>query len=227
MAYQVKVLYDFDAVGEGELSVKAGDIVTVTSADVGQGWLLGIGVDGREGIVPESYVEQIPVAMYAPLGRQVSKNDVFDDDFESDNEDEVEEPRGTPPAVKNLRAESESPTVSRPNSHESGGFSVGKFTHPFGKTDKVSDYLMGAIDEAATLGKDAIYIHEPYAGNFQWQVSEEPITCKIGAPRKSSKFGGMKTFIAYPVTSSISNIQVSRRYKHFDWLHERLVLAKC
>jgi len=32
----------------------------------------------------------------------------------------------------------------------------------------------------------------------------------------------MKTFIAYPVTSSISNIQVSRRYKHFDWLHERL-----
>jgi sorting nexin-9/18/33 len=33
------------------------------------------------------------------------------------------------------------------------------------------------------------------------------------------KFGVIKTFIAYQVTPSFSNIQVSRRYKHFDWLH--------
>ena len=32
----------------------------------------------------------------------------------------------------------------------------------------------------------------------------------------------MKSYIQYPVTPSFSNIQVSRRYKHFDWLHERL-----
>ena len=55
-----------------------------------------------------------------------------------------------------------------------------------------------------------------------WQQSETPFTCSIGAPKKGSKFGGMKSFIAYQVTPSFSNIQVSRRYKHFDWLYERL-----
>lgn len=30
------------------------------------------------------------------------------------------------------------------------------------------------------------------------------------------------SYIAYQLTPSFNNIQVSRRYKHFDWLHERL-----
>ncbi|ELT97665.1 hypothetical protein CAPTEDRAFT_156173 [Capitella teleta] len=33
----------------------------------------------------------------------------------------------------------------------------------------------------------------------------------------------MKSFIAYQLTPTFSNIQVSRRYKHFDWLHKQLV----
>ena len=32
----------------------------------------------------------------------------------------------------------------------------------------------------------------------------------------------MKSYIQYPVTPTFSGIMVSRRYKHFDWLHERL-----
>jgi sorting nexin-9/18/33 len=38
---------------------------------------------------------------------------------------------------------------------------------------------------------------------------------------------GLKSFIAYQLTPSLNNIQVSRRYKHFDWLHERLVEKFC
>lgn len=34
--------------------------------------------------------------------------------------------------------------------------------------------------------------------------------------------GGLKSFIAYTLTPSFSNVEVSRRYKHFDWLHNRL-----
>lgn len=34
--------------------------------------------------------------------------------------------------------------------------------------------------------------------------------------------GGLKSFIAYSLTPSFSNVEVSRRYKHFDWLHDRL-----
>ena len=67
----------------------------------------------------------------------------------------------------------------------------------------------------------------------------------MASPKKESKLKGLKSFIAYQLTPSVSflydflkgdfipqlknmylqfnNIQVSRRYKHFDWLHERLV----
>ena len=32
----------------------------------------------------------------------------------------------------------------------------------------------------------------------------------------------MKSYVLYPITPTFSNIKVHRRYKHFDWLHERL-----
>lgn len=37
----------------------------------------------------------------------------------------------------------------------------------------------------------------------------------------------MKSFIAYQLTPSFNNIAVSRRYKHFDWLHVRLLEKFC
>ena len=61
MTFQAKVLYDFEAVGEGELSVRVGDIVTITDPGVGQGWWFGVGVDGKEGVVPEAYVEKLDI----------------------------------------------------------------------------------------------------------------------------------------------------------------------
>lgn len=94
----------------------------------------------------------------------------------------------------------------------------------WGKTGEVSDFLTGVTDSAATLGSEAVLVTEAPQGGYQWQGKFGPFTCTIGTPKKSSKFGGMKSFIAYQVTPSFSNIQVSRRYKHFDWLHERLSL---
>lgn len=47
-------------------------------------------------------------------------------------------------------------------------------------------------------------------------------TVLVTSPKKESKLKGLKSFIAYQLTPSFNNIQVSRRYKHFDWLHERL-----
>lgn len=44
----------------------------------------------------------------------------------------------------------------------------------------------------------------------------------VDKPKKESKLKGLKSFIAYSLTSSLTGIQVSRRYKHFDWLHEQL-----
>lgn len=48
-------------------------------------------------------------------------------------------------------------------------------------------------------------------------------TVSIASPKTESKFGGIKTFTAYQLTPSNTNIVVSRRYKQFDWLHLRLV----
>ena len=60
-AERFRVLFDFDAVEAGELSVKVGDIVEVTDHTAAQdGWVLATTADGaRKGFLPEDYVELI------------------------------------------------------------------------------------------------------------------------------------------------------------------------
>lgn len=56
---------------------------------------------------------------------------------------------------------------------------------------------------------------------YFWQPITQTYTVKVASPKKETKFKGMKSFIAYQLTPSFNNISVSRRYKHFDWLHNR------
>lgn len=44
---KAKVLYDFEAQAPGEISIREGDTVTVTSRDVGEGWCEGINAKGE------------------------------------------------------------------------------------------------------------------------------------------------------------------------------------
>ena len=56
--FQVQALYDFDAQpGTGELSINAGEVLTVTRTDVGEGWWEGLNSKGDSGLFPEAYVE--------------------------------------------------------------------------------------------------------------------------------------------------------------------------
>uniref|UniRef100_A0A1I7RHC7 Sorting nexin n=1 Tax=Bursaphelenchus xylophilus TaxID=6326 RepID=A0A1I7RHC7_BURXY len=59
-------------------------------------------------------------------------------------------------------------------------------------------------------------------GHIRWAPARQNYQCTVDKPKKESKLKGLKSFIAYSMTSSLTNIQVSRRYKHFDWLHEQL-----
>ena len=59
MSYEARVIYDFDSVSSEELGVKEGDIVTVVDAGIGQGWVMARARDGREGVVPEAYLERV------------------------------------------------------------------------------------------------------------------------------------------------------------------------
>lgn len=60
-----------------------------------------------------------------------------------------------------------------------------------------------------------------------WKPMRDTYTVSVDSPKKEKKFNGLKSFIAYQLTPSINNIPVARRYKHFDWLHERLVEKFC
>lgn len=53
----MQALWDFDGSGSSGLSFKAGDILTVTSKDMGDWW--DAELDGQTGIIPSTFVEEI------------------------------------------------------------------------------------------------------------------------------------------------------------------------
>uniref|UniRef100_A0A1I8BZF8 PX domain-containing protein n=1 Tax=Meloidogyne hapla TaxID=6305 RepID=A0A1I8BZF8_MELHA len=59
-------------------------------------------------------------------------------------------------------------------------------------------------------------------GEIMWNNQSPHYTCMVTKPKKETKLKGLKSFIAYSLTCSTTGIQVSRRYKQFDWLHLQL-----
>lgn len=59
-------------------------------------------------------------------------------------------------------------------------------------------------------------------GRYRWLDNQHPYICQLASPKKETKLHGLKSYIAYQLTPSFNSIQVSRRYKHFDWLQARL-----
>ena len=55
-----------------------------------------------------------------------------------------------------------------------------------------------------------------------WEPNADPYSIDIRDPEKKSKFKGIKKFTAYHIIPSSTGRGVSRRYKHYTWLHERL-----
>ncbi|CAH0397598.1 unnamed protein product [Chilo suppressalis] len=92
----------------------------------------------------------------------------------------------------------------------------------FAPSSKVSgeSYLLGTLN-VDVPDSDKVYIVQDEEG-YVWSPLSHPYSVTVASPKKESKFKGIKSFIAYQLTPSFNNIQVSRRYKHFDWLHERL-----
>lgn len=89
--FKVKVLYDFQ--GEGgtaEMNIVAGETLTVTRTDVGEGWWEGFNSSGQSGLFPEAYVERIsgsdPPSIPAPVLPPQNNwgDDEEDDDWDDD-----------------------------------------------------------------------------------------------------------------------------------------------
>ena len=57
---QVQVLYDFEAQpGTSELNVFAGQVLTITRQDIGEGWWEGRNDKGEVGLFPAAYVQEL------------------------------------------------------------------------------------------------------------------------------------------------------------------------
>lgn len=253
--FQAKALYDFN--GEpntAEMSISAGELLTVTRTDIGEGWWEGLNAQGKSGLFPEAYVEKVannfgPPPIPAPVlqpqnysndwgdatapNQSSQDNDGWDDDWDEDPYSEI---------PQNSRAAQEQIYANDPNRNQ--------FAR--GDPDSISEISFG-VDNKGTITKKSFNRFSTFVksggesyilGTLRVNVEEgqkimlvkiddgicnwPPIppanqyTVLVTAPKKESKLKGLKSFIAYQLTPSFNNIQVSRRYKHFDWLHERL-----
>ncbi|XP_074547308.1 sorting nexin-18-like [Halichoeres trimaculatus] len=153
-------------------------------------------------------------------------DDDWDDDWD-DSSPATEAPQGyssTPPlypVTSSLPGRRESTQLHQHHAKSSG--TVGRNLNRFSTFVKSGGeaFLLG---EASAFVKDGDKIcvvmgkHGP-----EWQEDPYPFTCTIDDPTKQTKFKGMKSYMSYGLTPTHTNIQVNRRYKHFDWLYARLV----
>ncbi|XP_077978422.1 sorting nexin-33-like isoform X2 [Glandiceps talaboti] len=243
-----KAIYDFDGdVDHGELTIYENDILTVTSQDVGEGWWEGTNSRGQTGLFPEAYVELIneagppafapPMPTFAPPAPQTYQSSApaaynpappstdFDGGTADDDWDDWDDDSSS---YSDSRQQS---TVGSPTEHDTNHFASRKGTstiktkgfNRFSTFVKLGGeaYILGNAKAEVPHGEE-IRIVDKGEGP-RWEDNPNTFTCSIANPKKESKFKGVKSYIAYQVTPSHTHIQVSRRYKHFDWLYSRLV----
>ncbi|XP_020816768.1 sorting nexin lst-4 [Drosophila serrata] len=271
MTSYVRAMYDFSGEpGSSELSIAAGDVLSVTRSDVGEGWWEGKNARGQIGLFPAAYVEVMsaaeaqklnasgaaavpqvpdpfaspPLPRYDQTADDDGSNWDDEDDWSDDNETYSEIGPGQKNAGQTARASGMSHSTSdydnkhlpiAPNNDDaqslasvSGAGASG--TVKKGMFAKSSDsYILGLSSTKEKIPEcELAYITQVEdLPIYQWTQNHSPYSVVVASPKKESKFKGMKTFIAYQLTPSFNNISVSRRYKHFDWLHERLVDKFC
>ncbi|CAH1100608.1 unnamed protein product [Psylliodes chrysocephalus] len=239
--FKVKVLYDFQ--GEGgtaEMNIVAGETLTVTRTDVGEGWWEGFNSSGQSGLFPEAYVERIsgsdPPSIPAPV--LPPQNNWGDDEEDDDWDDDTMYSE-----IGNNHSQSQQHIYSNEQnqnqlSHQFDNLSLGggsnmgdnkgtitkKSLNIFSSYVKsgLEGYILGTSSNLPVSNKKFRIFRDSDEILGRWEVISNPYTVQIASPKKATKMGGLKSFIAYQLTPSFSNVEVSRRYKHFDWLHDRL-----
>ncbi|TPP64587.1 Sorting nexin 9 variant [Fasciola gigantica] len=242
---RARVIYDFSAQAEGELSVAAGEEVTITDQSVGSGWWSARNDFGREGLIPSSFVEPLdipepnipppPPPQMTTYGDASAVQD-WDDDWDSDESDHgsMVQPNATDRFLgPSTRKQSENTSCSSrtfgqvPGSGPTPIHTDSMRLVPLRKGFPRSFLRSGGDDfllnnDPPTLPQTEAII-EFVNGIFVWRPLDTPIQCKISSFHKDSKMKGIKSFIAYQLNTSLTKAHVSRRYKHFDWLYCRLV----
>ncbi|XP_054591403.2 sorting nexin-9 [Nothobranchius furzeri] len=224
MALKAVVLYNFQAEpGNNELSVREGETVTVIDQAVGGGWIAAQNSSGQSGLVPEGYLligsgeggasrpesgpcVSNPEASYP--GAAEDDNSEWDDDWDDQS---VSSYHG------NGHTEEEGGTSGRIAHGPSVKISMNKF--PFSKGPNPEVFLLA---KPLANSRDRLPVYQGEVGPV-WLYPTTPLDCIIADPKKESKLYGLKSFIEYQITPNTTNRHVTHRYKHFDWLYERLL----
>ncbi|CAB3409646.1 unnamed protein product [Caenorhabditis bovis] len=161
---------------------------------------------------------------HAPSSVYSQQNDDFDDEWTDEDEEQNEPNRASAVSSSNYSSVSRRDLSRSHSEHgtDRGSNKVNKSINRFSNFVKsgMEAYVIGESKYSSPPSEK----HEIVSinGIIQWKPIQQYYHCIVDKPKKESKLKGLKSFIAYSITSSLTNIQVSRRYKHFDWLHEQL-----
>ncbi|XP_051853963.1 sorting nexin-9 isoform X1 [Antechinus flavipes] len=140
-----------------------------------------------------------------------------DDDWDEDWDD----PKSSPPTYFKDVETSETGGAHRGNARAGGAsmkIPLNKF--PGFAKPGMEQYLL-AKQLAKPKEKISIIV-----GDYgpMWVYPTSTFDCVVADPRKGSKMYGLKSYIEYQLTATNTNRSVNHRYKHFDWLYERLLV---
>jgi sorting nexin-9/18/33 len=265
----------------------AGEVLTVSDQNVGNGWWEGINAQGKRGIFPASckflllffcdvIVCIIIVSCLSGLPTDVEEattpsrpvappmpppqSTLYSNDFPSTDDPWSQPDPVVPPSFTEAQQpryddapyddfddsdfDDDESRYGAPAHRPAGGYSanlppVPGDSHSIAssnlpltrKTSKMfskssDSYIMGTSSPTVPESEQVnIYLNDQ--GMYYWKPLETRYVVTVTSPKMESKFKGMKKFIAYQLQSNFSNEPVSRRYKNFDWLHERLVEKYC
>ncbi|KAG8444387.1 hypothetical protein GDO86_009538, partial [Hymenochirus boettgeri] len=139
---------------------------------------------------------------------------VDDDDWD----DEWDDTKSSPPGYLNYK-DSEHGTAPR-GAGRPASMKIPLSKFPGFAKSGVEQYLMA---KQLVKSKEKIPV---IIGDYgpMWVYPTTTFDCIVADPRKGTKMYGLKSYIEYQLTTTNTNRSVNHRYKHFDWLYERLLV---
>uniref|UniRef100_A0A8C4ZVT8 Sorting nexin n=1 Tax=Gadus morhua TaxID=8049 RepID=A0A8C4ZVT8_GADMO len=212
---QVQVLYDFEAEpGNNELTVREGETLSVLNQQVGGGWIEAQNSRGQTGLVPVDYLQVCLstclsyLSVRSPSLRPPTRRS---SSWPPPREGPTSPPPlpphrlspSPPPSSRSLPPPPSLLTVSPP---PPSLLTVSPPSPPSSRSLPLppSPFTMGEVGPV-------------------WLYPQSPLDCEVTDPKKGSKMYGLKSYIEYQVIPTSTQRPVNHRYKHFDWLYERLL----
>uniref|UniRef100_A0A8C5Q6S1 Sorting nexin n=1 Tax=Leptobrachium leishanense TaxID=445787 RepID=A0A8C5Q6S1_9ANUR len=252
MALKARALYSFQGENKEEIDIVENEELNLLSDASLDGWLQGTNSRGQTGLFPASYVEiqrprsgsvQVDYPRHHSTHTDATHHGSYDDDEEDDDDwddwDDSQsvagEPSGSngmsnnPPQHHNYsRSEvvhRQRPQLERQDSMSSNkrGSVVGRNLNRFSSFVRsgVEAFVLGDVPQLGRVGET--HAIEMGSKGPQWKSDFHPFNCSVEEPTKQTKFKGIKSYISYRLIPDHTSSPVYRRYKHFDWLYNRLL----